>query len=216
MIPSYLYQVSFPTGSNYICNPPVTDTDIDTMYLVDNLNQVTKSLLNLGWKLCKEEEYPYDHWTALRKDKYNALITDDLHYFTQFYKATEEAKSLNLLKKEDHIALFEKYIPQNKKKKQPTQVVEVEDAFWDDVRDPEPPVLEDARAIDIRIRRAEIDQLRRNRDAQIDFEFNEAVGHFQQQQALAQQLRANEVMNAAMERVAQPAAWRDLLQQIRA
>ena len=110
MIPSYLYTASFPTGSSYICNPPVLDTDIDQMFLVDDLEKVSKILEKLGWKRCGKEEYNVDKWVAYRKDNLNALLTDNLDYFNKFLQATEEAKKLNLLDKKDRIALFDKYL----------------------------------------------------------------------------------------------------------
>ena len=106
MIPSYLYTASFPTGSNYICNPPVTNTDIDEMFLVTDLNTTEQYLIDNGWKMCGVTEYARMNWAAYRKDNLNALITDDPDYFAKFYKATELAKEKNLLKKEDRIALF--------------------------------------------------------------------------------------------------------------
>ena len=71
MIPSYLYSNTFPTGSNYICNPPVTSTDIDQMFLVYNLEETKKTLLKDGWTLCGHDatdQYPegYDDWYALQ------------------------------------------------------------------------------------------------------------------------------------------------------
>jgi len=110
MIPSYLYTASFPTGSSYICNPPVLDTDIDQMFLVDDLEKVSKILEKLGWKRCGKEEYQIDKWVAYRKDNLNALLTDNLDHFNKFLQATEEAKKLNLLDKKDRIALFDKYL----------------------------------------------------------------------------------------------------------
>ena len=122
MIPSYLYKVSFPTGSNYICNPPVTNTDVDEMFLVDDLQEVNFQLTGLGWTKCGLEEETYQdkpsHWAAYRKENMNALLTTDLKYFMNFFKATEEAKHLNLLNKEDRVALFQKILgeePKNKK-----------------------------------------------------------------------------------------------------
>ena len=106
MIPSYLYTASFPTGSNYICNPPVTNTDIDEMFLVTDLNTTEQYLIDNGWKMCGVTEYARMNWAAYRKDNLNALITDDPDHFAKFYKATELAKERNLLKKEDRIALF--------------------------------------------------------------------------------------------------------------
>ena len=114
MIPSYLYTASFPTGSSYICNPPVLDTDIDQMFLVDDLEKVGQVLEKLGWKRCGKEEYNVDKWVAYRKDNLNALLTDNLDHFNKFLQATEEAKKLNLLDKKDRIALFDKYLSPKK------------------------------------------------------------------------------------------------------
>ena len=120
MIPSYLYKVSFPTGSSYICNPPVTNTDVDEMFLVDDLQEVNFQLTGLGWTKCGLEEETYQdkpsHWAAYRKENMNALLTTDLKYFMNFFKATEEAKHLNLLNKEDRIALFQKILGEEPKK----------------------------------------------------------------------------------------------------
>lgn len=118
MIPSYLYKVSFPTGSNYICNPPVTDTDIDQMFLVYDLYRAAEELDQLGWKECRSKnnnEYPTDVMLAFRLGVNNALLTDNEEYFNNFYKATEEAKRRNLLNKADRIALFEEYTGRKKK-----------------------------------------------------------------------------------------------------
>ena len=123
MIPSYLYKVSFPTGSSYICNPPVTNTDVDEMFLVDDLQEVNFQLTGLGWTKCGLEEETYQdkpsHWAAYRKENMNALLTTDLKYFMDFFKATEEAKHLNLLNKEDRVALFQKILGEEPKKKNP-------------------------------------------------------------------------------------------------
>ena len=118
MIPSYLYKVSFPTGSNYICNPPVTNTDIDQMFLVYDLYRAAEELNLLGWKECRTKnnnEYPTDVMLAFRLGVNNALLTDNEEYFNNFYKATEEAKRRNLLNKADRIALFEEYTGRKKK-----------------------------------------------------------------------------------------------------
>lgn len=118
MIPSYLYKVSFPTGSNYICNPPVTDTDIDQMFLVYDLYRAAEELNQLGWKECRaktNKDYPTDVMLAFRLGVNNALLTDNEEYFNNFYKATEEAKRRNLLNKADRIALFEEYTGRKKK-----------------------------------------------------------------------------------------------------
>lgn len=107
MIPSYLYIATFPTGSHYICNPPVTNTDIDQMFLVHNLESVHDYLMLSNWEVCGKEQYPVEQWAAYRKGINNALITDEPSYFLKFHKATELAKERNLLNKEDRIKLFD-------------------------------------------------------------------------------------------------------------
>ena len=128
MIPSYLYKVSFPTGSNYICNPPVINTDVDEMFLVDDLQEVNFQLTGLGWTKCGLEEETYQdkpsHWAAYRKENMNALLTTNLKYFMDFFKATEEAKHLNLLNKEDRVALFQKILGEEPKKKKMRIIVD--------------------------------------------------------------------------------------------
>lgn len=113
MIPFYLYTLSCKTGSNYICNPPVTNTDIDELFLVTDLEKSINTLINLGWERCGKEEYGIGNWVAYRKGNLNALLTNDYNYFMQFLKATEEAKRLNLLEKKDRISLFERYLKKN-------------------------------------------------------------------------------------------------------
>lgn len=106
MIPSHLYCIAFDTGSAYICDPPVTDTDIDKMHLVYSLDETEKELLNLGWKRCGINEYAVTGWAAYRKDNLNALVTDNKHHYDKFEAATELAKKRNLLKKTERIKLF--------------------------------------------------------------------------------------------------------------
>lgn len=97
---------SYPTGSRYICNPAPTDTDNDTLILVNGYYDYPEMLLNDGWEDCgKEYDMPGD-FMAFRKGEENYIITEDPDYFLSYIKATEGAKALNLLKKEDRISLF--------------------------------------------------------------------------------------------------------------
>ena len=150
MIPSYLYKVSFPTGSNYICNPPVTNTDVDEMFLVDDLQEVNFQLTGLGWTKCGLEEETYQdkpsHWAAYRKENMNALLTTDLKYFMNFFKATEEAKHLNLLNKEDRVALFQKILGEEPKQKKMRIILdEFEEPMNEAMRNPAQPIAEQLR-----------------------------------------------------------------------
>ena len=105
------YKDSFPTGSSYVCNPPVTTTDIDTMYYTTmDLQSVLDDLIADGWVYSGNDKYPPGNWMSLRKGKYNALFTNDLVFYRKFYHATELAKQLNLLQKEARIALFQQYV----------------------------------------------------------------------------------------------------------
>lgn len=106
MIPNHLYLCSFPTGSSYICNPPVLDTDIDEMFYVYSLEETKVELLSDGWKECGIGEYAIGDWAAFRKGKNNALITQNKQHYDKFEAATELAKKRNLLKKEDRVKLF--------------------------------------------------------------------------------------------------------------
>lgn len=106
MIPNYLYLDSFQTGSSYICNPPVTDTDIDVMFLVYDLEETEIDLIRDGWKRCGIADYAVGNWAAYRKENLNALVTSNRDHYDKFEAATELAKKRNLLKKEDRVKLF--------------------------------------------------------------------------------------------------------------
>lgn len=116
MIPSHLYLAAFPTGSNYICNPPVTNTDIDMMFLVSSMEKTYDELIKLGWTYNSKDIYPPDVWASYRMGKDNAICTSEVKHFNAFLAATEEAKRLNLLDKKDRIELFDKYVGLGKKK----------------------------------------------------------------------------------------------------
>lgn len=105
-IPENLYYCKFLTGSSYICNPPVLDTDIDTMYYVKDIYEADKAILQDGWELCGKEEYKNSNWKAYRKGKYNALITSNFKHYTLFEAATELAKKRNYLDKDDRIEIL--------------------------------------------------------------------------------------------------------------
>lgn len=106
MIPDYLFYNSFPTGSNYICYPPVTNTDIDHMFLVYNIEETEDTLIEEGWTKCGADGYAANGWCAYRKGNLNALLTDDQEHYDKFEAATELAKKRNLLNKEDRVKLF--------------------------------------------------------------------------------------------------------------
>lgn len=102
---------SHPTGSNYICNPPVTDTDIDTVLLVQG--DWDGALIEDGYSSSDSDNMEYDSlgiFTTWRKGNINYIVTEDERFYNLFVKATEEAKFLNLKNKEDRISLFQKIL----------------------------------------------------------------------------------------------------------
>lgn len=108
--PYTLYETVFRTGSSVICNPPVVDTDEDYMFLTEDVDKFKEHLVKNGWDVCGAEEYPTNedsyNWVALRKGKLNYLLTSDDEYYDKFREATHLATKLNLLQKEQRVALF--------------------------------------------------------------------------------------------------------------
>lgn len=96
------------TGSNYICNPPVVDTDIDTVFLVNGYYDYAALLVKDGWEDCgKQYEGHKSEFQAFRKGKDNYIVTEDPLFYWSYVKATEGAKALNLTNKDDRIKLFQ-------------------------------------------------------------------------------------------------------------
>lgn len=97
---------SYPTGSRYICNPPPMDTDNDTIFLVNGYYDWQQMLLDDGWEDCGVDYETDGDFRAFRKGEENYIVTEDDDFFMSYVKATEGAKALNLLNKEDRIKLF--------------------------------------------------------------------------------------------------------------
>jgi len=110
----------WPTGSNYICNPPVTDTDRDTVFFVEDLYGAAEALEKDGWDLGGSRSAlspdgwvigdASRDWMSFKKNidgiLENYILTKNFQFFTNFVNATELAKKLNLQKKEDRVTLF--------------------------------------------------------------------------------------------------------------
>lgn len=102
------------TGSSYTCDPPVLDTDEDWLLLTEHdLLDTLTSLLNLGWVDCAttdKELYNEDKygvtWYAVRKGKYNLIVTTSFDWFMRGVAATLLCKAMNLQQKQQRIRLF--------------------------------------------------------------------------------------------------------------
>lgn len=107
-IPNPLWKNIHETGSNYICNPPITDTDID--YIIFSDNKDLLSWLEEQGFYPHNDDYPLEIdglFISLKKENLNLIITDQFDFYLKFVNATKLAKKLNLLKKEDRILLFQ-------------------------------------------------------------------------------------------------------------
>lgn len=103
-----------PTGSFYICQPQVLDTDKDYVVLVKDLNKSQSKLQELGYKASISDSDEYDleaegGFMCYRKGDINLIVTEDEKFFLKFWEATVLAKQLNLKEKNDRIYLF-KYV----------------------------------------------------------------------------------------------------------
>lgn len=117
-----------PTGSSYICNPPVLNTDEDWLVFVpsDNL-WIARSMLH-SFHFTRSTQVGSYARIAEQKDRFmayrstsrcqygsnlNLIVTCDKDFYDKFKMATEESKRLNLLKKQDRINLFQKVFSNN-------------------------------------------------------------------------------------------------------
>ena len=98
---------SHPTGSYYICNPPVTTTDIDRVVLAEE--GYWEDLTSMGFEP-SPTQLEYDSlgsFISWRRGTDNYIVTTDPSFYALFVAATEIAKQLNLKDKESRVALFQ-------------------------------------------------------------------------------------------------------------
>lgn len=113
------------SGSSVICDPPVIDTDVDYLILVEDLNQAGAYFSCEEWTNCfedwneKTDKDPFLHhdeytvelesgarFQAWRCSNINVILTDDETLHLRNRAATLLAKELNLLNKSERIKLF--------------------------------------------------------------------------------------------------------------
>lgn len=96
---------SHPMGSRYVCDPPVMDTDKDTLILVAEMVPAVTALLNEGWTMCNNGEYIEGFFMALRKGEDNYVLTANELFFERYLVAAQVAKALNVQCKNTRIAI---------------------------------------------------------------------------------------------------------------
>lgn len=97
-----------PTGSRYVCNPPVYGTDID--FLVYSEKYLDTRLNFHGWKETPWKNYggiEDKKFVSWRKGRTNLIVTSSIKYAETFHTATYLSKKYNLLKKQDKAILHE-------------------------------------------------------------------------------------------------------------
>ncbi len=99
--------LSHPIGSRYVCDPPVMDTDRDTLILVHDVPASELHLFKEGWTPCNNGEYVDTYFKAYRKGEDNYVITAHKIFFERYVIAAWVAKALNTQDKETRIKIHE-------------------------------------------------------------------------------------------------------------
>lgn len=97
----------YPTGSRFTCNPPVMDTDIDYLILVERDSYEFDDYLEKLGFVTNYLDYPMQEFRSWKKEELNYIITDDVVFYDNMKKATQLAKKLNLLDKQQRIDCFD-------------------------------------------------------------------------------------------------------------
>lgn len=109
------------TGSRVICNPPPRDTDDDYVILTHNKEEFLDRLRGYAWELGGSLTDESNFFSVKKQRRgfiggdtlINLIVTDDPDYYNNWVLATALAKKLNLLKKEDRIAVFQAIVEEN-------------------------------------------------------------------------------------------------------
>ena len=108
--------LAWPTGSRFICEPAPKDTDEDYLVFLSDESkrqEFIDGLTDLGFEWDHGEEYdgpdgPGDSaFSSYSKGELNLIITSDETFATRHRAATHVCKSLNLLKKDERVMVFQ-------------------------------------------------------------------------------------------------------------
>lgn len=98
----------FIGGSRAIVIPPPTDTDLDMVFHVDNLQYAVEMLLVRGFSTTKGEYLDDNTFTKMRRGELNLMLFEDAYEFGAVWGATSYAQSYNLRSKPVRYDLFER------------------------------------------------------------------------------------------------------------
>jgi len=105
-IPLELYKAKSLTGSYYITEAKEYE-DIDyVMYTTDPV-ELDNWLHKKGYKTDGKDGYPVGVWRSYRNGYLNLIVTDNYKYYMRFLAATQLARYMKLMKKQDRIDLFD-------------------------------------------------------------------------------------------------------------
>lgn len=97
----------FPTGSRYVCDPPVLITDVD--FIVYTEKQILSELSRFGFKKSDAAEYMCsgegDKFNSFRKGVVNLIVTNDIVFANGYLMATHICKKHNVYCKDDRITV---------------------------------------------------------------------------------------------------------------
>lgn len=96
-------------GSRVTCNPAPTDTDDDRLVLVHQLQPFVGAAMAVGFACGGSPIFngTENEFASLKLNELNIIATADSGLYRRFIAASSVAKRLNLLKKNDRIALFQ-------------------------------------------------------------------------------------------------------------
>lgn len=102
-----------------MCSPPVLDTDLDVVLLVERSGDVVLAIEDLGYTLTSSATYGalLDEFVCFRKGDVNLIVTCDVEGFRRWGLATRWCTELNLQSKTDRAAFFTlvRYAPDHPK-----------------------------------------------------------------------------------------------------
>jgi hypothetical protein len=123
-----------PVGSRVTCNPAPVDTDEDYLALVaETMWPALTVTLSNGWEIAGSR--PADQcningdtsFVSFTSGHLNLIVTASPVFHQRFMAATSVAKRLNLLSKDDRIALFQAVLYANASPSESTLVDETDD-----------------------------------------------------------------------------------------